>query len=92
MRAAQIGVLQMNSEKADRFLEDMLQNWASSDRDDRSPAEFVPDAEFLLMTLRMILDQLDWSSPFYWAPFTLVGYGGFQFMHDERKQSPITIN
>ncbi|KAJ5573867.1 uncharacterized protein N7459_008294 [Penicillium hispanicum] len=81
MRAAQMDIMQLDSEKASRFLDDMLTNWTSSNEEGQRPVDFVPDAGYLLLTLRMILDQLDWSSPFYWAPFTLVGYGGFHFMH-----------
>jgi hypothetical protein len=47
-------------------------DWSSPDILGRVPAEFVPDVEFLL-TLKMILEQLDWLSLFYWAPFTLMG-------------------
>ncbi|KAJ5948917.1 hypothetical protein N7454_002224 [Penicillium verhagenii] len=82
MRAAQLDLLQLDTEKAGILLDQMLDNWTSPGADDgRQPADFVPDAEFLLLTLKMILNQLDWSSPFYWAPFTLVGYGGFRFIH-----------
>ncbi|KAJ5647309.1 hypothetical protein N7490_003681 [Penicillium lividum] len=81
MRAAQLHLLQLDTEKAGILLDQMLENW-SSDVAGPSPAEFVPDAEFLLLTLRLILNQLDWSSPFFWAPFTLVGYGGFRFVYE----------
>lgn len=83
MRKAQMELLQLDSEKAGMLLDGMLENWTSTEVEGRSPAEFVPDAEFLLFTLKMIIDQLDWSSPFYWAPFTLVGYGGFRFVHED---------
>jgi CHAT domain-containing protein len=82
MRKAQLDLLQLNSDKAGMLLDGMLENWTSTEVEGRSPAEFVPDAEFLLFTLKLIIDQLDWSSPFYWAPFTLVGYGGFRFVHE----------
>jgi CHAT domain-containing protein len=82
MRKAQLDLLQLDREKAGLLLDGMLANWTATEVEDHKPAEFVPDAEFLLFTLKMIIDQLDWSSPFYWAPFTLVGYGGFRFVHD----------
>ncbi|KAJ6110314.1 hypothetical protein N7486_002549 [Penicillium sp. IBT 16267x] len=82
MRRAQLDLLQLDTEKAGLLLDQMLENWASSDVAGQSPAGFVPDAEFLLLTLKMILDQLDWLSPFYWAPFILVGYGGLRFVHE----------
>ncbi|CAL5870758.1 uncharacterized protein PFLUO_LOCUS4998 [Penicillium psychrofluorescens] len=83
MRAAQMDLLQLDTNKASALLDSMVKNWISSGDNEQSPAEFVPDAEFLFLTLKMILDQLDWSSPFYWAPFTLVGYGGFHFVHEQ---------
>ncbi|KAJ5238958.1 hypothetical protein N7468_003577 [Penicillium chermesinum] len=82
MRMAQVEILQLDLEKAGALLDDLMDDWASAGADQLSPAEFVPDAEFLLLRLRMLLDQLDWSSPFYWAPFTLIGYGGFRFVYD----------
>lgn len=82
MRAAQLDLLQLDTEKADILLDQMLENWTSAVVTGQHPADFVPDAEFLLLTLKMILGQLDWSSPFYWAPFTLVGYGGLRFVHE----------
>jgi CHAT domain-containing protein len=81
MRAAQLDVLQLDTEKAHILLDQMLDNWTSSNVTGQRPTDFVPNAEFLLLTLKMILSQLDWSSPFYWAPFTLVGYGGLRFVH-----------
>lgn len=82
MRKAQLDLLQLDGEKAGLLLDDMLDNWTATGVEDHSPAEFVPDAEFLLFTLKMVIDQLDWASPFYGAPFTLVGYGGFRFVHE----------
>ncbi|KAJ5665315.1 uncharacterized protein N7477_007763 [Penicillium maclennaniae] len=81
MRMAQLDLLKLDGDTAGTLLDDMLQGWGVATRESHSPTEFVPDAEFLLFTLKMILNQLDWNSPFYWAPFTLVGYGGFRFMH-----------
>jgi CHAT domain-containing protein len=79
MRRAQLEFLGLNGEKVALLLDDMLENWTAPGQQGHSPAEFVPDAQFLLLTLKMILDQLDWSSPFYWAPFTLMGFGDFRF-------------
>ncbi|KAJ5304316.1 uncharacterized protein N7443_003976 [Penicillium atrosanguineum] len=81
MRLAQLDLLKLDSDTAETLLDGMLENWGVATKGNPSPTEFVPDAEFLLFTLKMILSQLDWTSPFYWAPFTLVGYGGFRFMH-----------
>ena len=81
MRLAQLDLLNLDSDTAETLLDDMLESWDVATKESHSPTEFVPDAEFLLFTLKMILSQLDWTSPFYWAPFTLVGYGGFSFMH-----------
>ncbi|KAJ5757758.1 uncharacterized protein N7511_006452 [Penicillium nucicola] len=79
MRKAQLEVLGLDAEKAGVLLDGIVGDWTAADMQGRVPAEFVPDAEFLLLTLKMILDQLDWSSPFYWAPFTLMGHGDFCF-------------
>jgi CHAT domain-containing protein len=79
MREAQLKVLGLDAEKAGAILDDIVGDWSAPDLSGRVPAEFVPDANFLLLTLKMILEQLDWSSPFYWAPFTLMGHGGFRF-------------
>jgi CHAT domain-containing protein len=83
MRKSQVDVLQLDGEKAGILLDGMLENWSNTEVEGHRPAEFVPDGEFLLFTLKMIIDQLDWSSPFYWAPFTLVGYGDFRFVRGE---------
>lgn len=81
MRMAQVDVLQLDAEGAGTFLDELLDDWRSTGVSGQIPTQFVPDAEFLLLRLRMLVDQLDWSSPFYWAPFTLIGYGGFRFVH-----------
>ncbi|KAJ5804832.1 hypothetical protein N7474_010698 [Penicillium riverlandense] len=83
MRKSQMELLQLDGEKAGILLDGLLENWSDTEVEGQRPAEFVPDAEFLLSTMKMIIDQLDWSSPFYWAPFTLVGYGGFRFVHED---------
>ncbi|PYH49981.1 CHAT domain-containing protein [Aspergillus saccharolyticus JOP 1030-1] len=76
LRDAQTELLCFDSEKASRFLDNLLESWTSETAGENCPAEFVPDAEFFLFTSKMILDELDWSSPFFWAPFMLMGYGG----------------
>ncbi|KAJ5723747.1 hypothetical protein N7488_001782 [Penicillium malachiteum] len=86
MRAAQMDLLQLDSDKADILIDQMVENWNSPGSAGLRPAEFVPDAEYVLLTLKMILVQLDWTSPFFWAPFTLVGYGGFRFLHEPAEQ------
>jgi CHAT domain-containing protein len=89
-RQAQLELLNMDVDRASVLLDEMVEPWETSQEQGGSEgvaenaAEFVPDAEFLVLTLRMILSQLDWTSPFYWAPFTLVGYGGFRFMGQDR--------
>lgn len=83
MRKAQMDLLQLDGEKAGILLDGMLESWTSTEVEGPKPAEFVPDAEFLFFLLKMTIDQLDWSSPFYWVPFTLVGYGGFRFVHED---------
>jgi CHAT domain-containing protein len=80
LRRAQLELIGLDSEKVGLLLDGMLENWTAPGDQDRSPAEFVPDAQFLLLTTKMILGQLDWTSPFYWAPFTLMGYGDFRFL------------
>ncbi|KAJ5995255.1 hypothetical protein N7481_002232 [Penicillium waksmanii] len=88
VRQAQLDLFSMDGDRASVLLDEMVEPWETgssreqggSEGAEQSAAEFVPDAEFLVLTLRMILSQLDWTSPFYWAPFTLVGYGGFRFM------------
>ncbi|PWY86855.1 hypothetical protein BO70DRAFT_386141 [Aspergillus heteromorphus CBS 117.55] len=81
LRDAQVELCQFDYSKASRFLDQLLDDWskktATVDTDDHLPGEFVPDAPFLLTMSKMILAQLDWSSPFYWAPFMLMGHGGF---------------
>lgn len=83
MRKAQMDILQLDSEKAGALLDELMKDWDSTGSHGQKPADFVPDAEFLLLRLRMLLDQLDWTSPFYWAPFTLMGYGSFRFIHED---------
>ncbi|KAJ5109324.1 hypothetical protein N7456_005999 [Penicillium angulare] len=92
MRAAQMGLLQLDTDKANVLLDQLADNWSRDVETGQSPAEFVPDAEFLLWTLKMILEQLDWSSPFYWAPFTLVGYGGFRFLQVDHSSCKVQLD
>lgn len=83
IREAQLESLQLDSQKASLLLDELLDNCTSTAQEGHGPAEFVPDAEFLRMVSQMILHQLDWSSPYYWAPFALMGYGDFRFLPQE---------
>ncbi|KAJ6033119.1 hypothetical protein N7444_010890 [Penicillium canescens] len=83
MREAQLEVLGLDCEKAGALLDDIMGYRSSPDILGRVPTAFVPDPEILLLTLKMILEQLDWPSPFYWAPFTLMLYGDFRFLGAE---------
>ena len=65
MRRAQLELLRLDDEKVGLLLDDMLENWTTPGPQGHSLAEFVPDAQFLLLTLTMNLGQLDWSSPCY---------------------------
>lgn len=71
MREAQLEVLGLDCEKAGALLDDFMGDWSSPDILGRGPAEF------LLLTLKMIREQLDRSSLLYWAPFTLMGLWRF---------------
>ncbi|GIK00931.1 hypothetical protein Aspvir_004961 [Aspergillus viridinutans] len=79
LRQAQIEIGQFDSERAADYLDQLMQTSPSSDDDSRGPKDFVPDAEYMIWTTKMILHQLDWSSPFFWAPFVLMGYGSLRF-------------
>ncbi|KAF7164861.1 hypothetical protein CNMCM5623_009288 [Aspergillus felis] len=79
LRQAQIEISQFDSERAASYLDELMQTSPSGDGDSRGPEDFVPDAEYMIWTAKMILDQLDWSSPFFWAPFVLMGYGSLRF-------------
>ncbi|GFF93953.1 hypothetical protein IFM60648_10256 [Aspergillus lentulus] len=79
LRQAQIEIGQFDVEHAARYLNQLTQTSPSSNGDSRGPEDFVPDAEFTILAKKMILDQLDWSSPFFWAPFVLMGHGNFRF-------------
>lgn len=84
MRRAQLDILAMDEHKANAMLDELVEPWETRELveqgESKKAVDFVPDVEFVVFTLRMILSELDWTSPFYWAPFTLVGYGGFRFM------------
>ncbi|GIJ85075.1 hypothetical protein Asppvi_003930 [Aspergillus pseudoviridinutans] len=79
LRQAQIEIGQFDSERVANYLDQLLQASSPGDGDSRGPKDFVPDAEYMIWTAKMILDQLDWSSPFFWAPFVLMGYGSLRF-------------
>ncbi|KAF7179905.1 hypothetical protein CNMCM7691_008957 [Aspergillus felis] len=79
LQQAQIEIGQFDSERAANYLDQLMQTSPSGDGNSRGPKDFVPDAEYMICTAKMILDQLDWSSPFFWAPFVLMGYGSLRF-------------
>ena len=87
LQMAQIEVFKLNERSAGELLDEIMENWSQREQNGFSAADFVPEAEYLILTLRMVLDQLDWTSPFFWAPFTLMGYGGFCFVHEDRGSS-----
>ncbi|KAJ6022062.1 hypothetical protein N7540_007566 [Penicillium herquei] len=72
MREAQMDLLQLDSDKASILIDQMVENW-------NSPVLLVPAQPSLCPTR-------NWNSPFFWAPFTLVGYGGFRFLHEPAEQ------
>lgn len=71
--------------KAAAFLDGLIDVWdaisasASLDGGKRSPDDIVPDGRYLLTLQKMLLSQIDWTSPIFWAPFSLMGYGDFCF-------------
>ncbi|PKX96365.1 CHAT domain-containing protein [Aspergillus novofumigatus IBT 16806] len=79
LRQAQIEIGQFDSEHAARYLDQLIQTSPSGDGDSRGPKDFVPAADYMVSMKKMILKQLDWSSPFFWAPFVLMGYGSLRF-------------
>jgi CHAT domain-containing protein len=79
LRQAQIEIGQFDSEHAARYLDQLIQTSPSGDGDSRGPKDFVPDADYMILMTKMILEQLDWTSPFFWAPFVLMGYGSLRF-------------
>ncbi|OJJ48340.1 hypothetical protein ASPZODRAFT_150590 [Penicilliopsis zonata CBS 506.65] len=81
MRRAQHDMLRLDTEGVRLFLDGLLDAWAAMDSacDDHGLTGFLSDARYVLATTKMMLDQLDLASPFYWASFMLVGYGDFKF-------------
>ncbi|KAH1654597.1 hypothetical protein KXX16_001388 [Aspergillus fumigatus] len=79
LRQAQIELSQFDREHAARYLDQLIQTSPSSDGDSHGLMDFVPDTDFMISMQKMILAQLDWSSPFFWAPFVLMGYGSLRF-------------
>ncbi|KAG2026263.1 hypothetical protein GB937_001771 [Aspergillus fischeri] len=79
LRQAQIEIGQFDVEHAARYLDQLIQTSPSGDGDSRGPKDFVPDADYMILMTKIILEQLDWSSPFFWAPFVLMGYGSLRF-------------
>jgi CHAT domain-containing protein len=86
LRRAQVEFLQFDTDKATRFIDNLLDTWnmKSTTAPDgvRNPADIVPEGEYLLTLQKMLLPQLDWTSPYFWAPFVLMGYGDFCFCPD----------
>ncbi|KAF4189667.1 hypothetical protein CNMCM7927_007351 [Aspergillus lentulus] len=80
LRQAQIEIGHFDSVHAARYLDQLIQTPPSGDGDSRDPKDFVPDADYLISMTKMFLKQLDWSSPFFWAPFVLMGYGSLRFV------------
>ncbi|KAJ5495197.1 hypothetical protein N7539_000313 [Penicillium diatomitis] len=81
MQKAQMEVMKLNDESAGMLLNTIMENWSYRDASGYSPEDFVPHAEFWILMMRMRIADMDWTSPFFWAPFTLVGYGGLSFVH-----------
>jgi CHAT domain-containing protein len=48
-------------------------------QEERAVIMSIPETQFLLRTRKMIISQLDFESPFFWAPFVLVGCGDYRF-------------
>ncbi|KAJ5657811.1 uncharacterized protein N7484_001460 [Penicillium longicatenatum] len=79
MKEAQIQFLHLDSDRAEDLLTSMLEGWTAPDENGNLPADFVSDQEFILSTWKMTLSQIDWSDPYYWASFMLIGYGDLRF-------------
>lgn len=83
LRRAQVEFCGFDERKAGAFLDGLLETWdyasASADGSSKSPADIVPDGKYLLTLQKMLLAQIDWSSPIFWASFVLMGYGDFCF-------------
>lgn len=71
--------MQLDSESASLFLDGLLETWDSMDATGQSLEEYLPAARWALSKIKMRLNQWDWSSPFYWAPFMVMGHGDFRF-------------
>lgn len=70
----------MDEWKAKRFLEEMEDRWGHIKHDEGNAELFCPEGkEALGWQIESTLCQMDWASPHLWAPFTLMGYGGFRF-------------
>lgn len=83
LQHAQVELLTFDVEKGTKFIDDILDMWntasSAGSSGDKCPADIVPEGEFLLTLQKMMLPQLDWTSPYFWAPFVMVGYGGLRF-------------
>lgn len=83
IKEAQVEFMQLDSDRAEELLTSMLEDWTAPDENGNLPADFVADEDFILSTWKMTLSQIDWSDPYYWASFTLTGYGDLRFRHAE---------
>jgi CHAT domain-containing protein/tetratricopeptide (TPR) repeat protein len=80
LRRAQIELYQLDTQQAEKFLDEVLEMWnKQKEGGHRSPTDIVPDGEYVLELQKILLPDLDWTSPFFWAPFVLIGYGDFRF-------------
>lgn len=87
LRRAQVEFLQFDAEKATRFIDGLLDTWkikspTTTPNGGKNPADIVPEGEYLLTLQKLLLPQLDWTSPYFWASFVLIGYGDFRFCPD----------
>ncbi|EED24579.1 conserved hypothetical protein [Talaromyces stipitatus ATCC 10500] len=90
LRNAQVEFMHFDTEQATAFLDRLLEAWdaissemSASTGAVKSPEEFVPDGRYLLTLQKMMLPQIDWTSPIFWASFALMGYGDFCFSHPD---------
>ncbi|EEA20085.1 hypothetical protein EYB25_007618 [Talaromyces marneffei] len=84
LRRAQVEFLHFDDEKATAFLDQLLEAWDATSMTEsgiKSPEDFVPDGKYLLTLQKMMLPQIDWTSPIFWASFALMGYGDFCFSY-----------
>lgn len=88
LRRAQMDFWQFDEVKAATFLDSLLEAWdvdpgISGPQSTKRPEDIVPDGRYWLILQKMMLHQIDWTSPIFWAPFTLMGHGDFCFSHSQ---------